>query len=91
VADIGHEVASDLLQAAALGDVLNERDDPERAPTVVDLAGPHLQRAAGRPVEVEGALGRSLVPGVLKQLGHRLGGQRVAMAADHEALARPLR
>jgi hypothetical protein len=31
---------------------------PERAAAVVDLAGPHLQGAPGRPVEVEGALGR---------------------------------
>ena len=62
VADVGHEVAPDLLEPAALRDVLDQRDHPERPAAVVDLAGPHLQRAPRRPVEVEGALGRSLVP-----------------------------
>ena len=66
VADVGHEVAADLLEPAALRDVLDERDDPERPAPVVDLAGAHLQRAPGRAVEVEGALGRALVPGVLQ-------------------------
>ena len=86
VADVGHEVAADLLEPAALRDVLDERDHAERPAAVVDLAGPHLQRAPGRPVEVERALGRSLVPGVLEDLGHRLGGQGVAVAADHQGV-----
>ena len=81
VADVGHEVAADLFEPASLGDVLDEGDDPERAAAVVDLAGPHLQGAPGRAVEIERALGRALVPGVLEQLGHRLGGQGVAMPA----------
>ena len=90
VADVGHEVAADLLEPAALRDVLNERDHAERPPPVVDLAGPHLQRAPGRAVEVERALGRALVPGVLEDLGHRLGGQGVAVAADHQGVGPPV-
>ena len=86
MADIGHEVAADLLEPAPLGDVLDECDHPERPPAVVDLAGPHLQGAPGRTVEIERALGRALVPGVLEQLGHRLGGQGVAVAADHQGV-----
>ncbi len=86
VAHVGHEVAADLLEPAPLRDVLNERDDPERPAAVVDLAGAHLQRAPGRAVEVEGALGRALVPGVLQDVGHRLRGQGVAVAADHEGV-----
>ena len=90
VAHVGHEVAADLLEPASLGDVLNEGDDPERPPPVIDLARPHLQRAPGRSVEVERALGRALVPGVLEQLGHRLRGQGVAVAADHERVGAPV-
>ena len=86
VADVGHEVAADLLEPAALRDVLDQRDHAERPAAVVDLARPHLQRAPGRPVEVERALGRSLVPGVLQDLGHRLGGQGVTVAADHQGV-----
>ena len=84
VADVGHEVAPDLLEPPGLGDVLDQRDDAQRPPAVVDLAGAHLERAPGRTVQVERALGRPLVPGVLEQLGHRLGGQGVAVAAHHE-------
>ena len=90
VAHVGHEVAPDLLEPAALRDVLNEGDDPERPPPVVDLAGAYLQRAPGRAVEVEGALGRTLVPGVLQDVGHRLGGQGVAVAADHQGVGPPV-
>ena len=86
VADVGHEVAADLLEPAALRDVLDERDDAERPAAVVDLAGPHLEGAPGRAVEVERALGRTLVPGVLEHLGHRLGGQGIAVAADHQGV-----
>ena len=57
---------------------------------VVDLAGPHLQRATRRAVEVERALGRPFVPGALQQLGHRLRRQRVAVAADHERVGPPV-
>ena len=57
VADVGHEVAADLLEPAPFRDVLNEGDDAQRPPAVVDLAGPHLQRAPRRPVEIEGAFG----------------------------------
>ena len=88
--DVGHEVAADLLEAPALGDVLDERDHPERPASVVDLAGAHLQRAPRRAVEVERALGRSLVPGVLEDLGHRLGGEGVAVAADHQGIGAPV-
>ena len=84
VADVGHEVAADLLEPAALGDVLYQRDDTQGPPAVVDLAGPHLQGPARWAVQIEGALGRALVPGLLEQLGHGLSGQRVAVAADHE-------
>ena len=90
MAHVGHEVAPDLLEPAALRDVLDERDDPERPAPVVDLAGAHLQRAPGRAVEVEGALGRSLVPGVLEDVGHRLGGEGVAVAADHQGVGAPV-
>ena len=86
VAHVGHEVAADLLEPAALGDVLDHGDHPEGPPPVVDEPGPHRQGAAGRAVEVEGALGCPLVPGVLEQLGDRLGGQGVAVAAGHEGV-----
>ena len=86
VAHVGDEVAADLLEAPPLRDVLDHGDDAQRPPAVVDLAGPHLQGAPGRAVEVERALGRALVPGVLQQLGHRLGGQGVAVAADHQGV-----
>ena len=66
VAHVGHEVAADLLEPAPFRDVLDERDHPERPAAVIDLARPHLQRAAGRSVQVEGALGRPLVPRVLE-------------------------
>ena len=36
VADVGHEVAADLLEAPALGDVVDDGDHPEGAPPVVD-------------------------------------------------------
>ena len=84
VADVGHEVAADLLEPAALGDVLYQRDDAQGPPAVVDLAGSHLQGAPRWAVQIERALGRALVPGLLEQLGHGLSGQRVAVAADHE-------
>ncbi len=90
VAHVGHEVAADLLEPAALRDVLDQRDDAERPAPVVDLAGAHLQRAPGRAVEVEGALGRALVPGVLQDVGHRLGGQGVTVAADHQGVGAPV-
>ena len=86
VADVRDEVAADLLEPAALRDVLDQRDHAERAAAVVDLARPHLQCAPGRPVEVERALGRSLVPGVLQDLGDGLGGQGVTVAADHQGV-----
>ena len=86
VADVGHEVAPDLLEPAPLRDVLDQRDHAQGTTAVVDLAGPHLQRAPRRTVEVEGAFGRTLVPGVLEQLGDRLGGQGVAVAADHQGV-----
>ena len=84
VAHVGHEVAADLLEPAALGHVLDDGDDPERAPAVVDEPGAHGQRLAGRSVEVEGPLGRAVLPGVLEQLGDRLGGQGVAVPVVHE-------
>ena len=86
VAHVGHEVAADLLEAPAFRDVLDQRDHARGPAPVVDLAGPHLEGAAGRSVEVEGALGRTLVPGVLENLGHRLGGQGVTVAADHQGV-----
>ncbi len=46
--------------------------------------GAHREGPAGRPVEVEGALGGALLPGVLEELGHRLGGEGVAVAAGHQ-------
>ena len=49
VAHVGHEVAPDLLEAAALRNVLNERDDTEGPAPVVDLAGADLQGATGGP------------------------------------------
>ena len=73
VADVGHEVAPDLLEPPALGDVLDERDHAQWPPAVVDLAGADLEGAPGRAVQIERALGRPLVPRVLEQLGHRLG------------------
>ncbi len=86
VADVGHEIAADLLEPAPLRDVLDERDHAQRSPAVVDLAGPHLQGPSRRSVEIERALGRALVPGVLEQFGHRLGGQGVAVPADHQGV-----
>ena len=84
VADVGHEVAADLLEPAALRHVLDDGDDAERPSAVVDQPGAHGEGLAGRTVEVEGALGRALLPGVLQQLGHGLGGQGVAVAVVHE-------
>ena len=59
---------------------------PERSASVVDLVRPDLERAPRRSVEIECALGRTLVPGVFEQLGHRLGGEGVTVAADHEGI-----
>ncbi len=84
MAHVGHEVAPDLLEPAALGHVLDDGDHPEGPAPVVDQPGPHGQGLAGRPVQVEGALGRAVLPGVLQQLGHRLGGQGVAVAVVHQ-------
>ena len=86
VADVGDEVAADLLEPAALRDVLDQRDDAERPAAVVDLAGAHLERAPGRAVEVERALRGTLVPRVLEYLGHRLGGEGITVAADHQGI-----
>ena len=86
VAHVGHEVAADLLEPPALRDVLDQRDHAERPAPVVDLVRPHLQRAPGRAVEVERALRRALVPGVLEELGHRLGGEGITVAADHQGI-----
>ena len=86
MADVGHEVPADLLEAAALRDVVDHGDDPEGPAAVVDQPGPHGQGPAGRPVEIEGALGGPLVPGVLEQLGDRLGRQGVPVAAGHEGV-----
>ena len=84
VADVGHEVPPDLLEAPTLGHVLDDGDDPEWPASVVDQPGPHGQRLAGRPVEVERPLGGPVLPGVLQQLGHRLGGQGIAVAVVHQ-------
>jgi hypothetical protein len=84
VAHIGHEVTADLLEPPSIGDVLDDGDHPERPPPVVDQPGPNDQRLAGRPVQVEGALGRPLPPCPLQQLGHGLGGQGVAVPVVHE-------
>ena len=86
VAHVGDEVAADLLEATTLGDVLDQRDDAEGAPAVVDLTGPHLERAPGRTVEVERALRGTLVPRVLENLGHRLCGEGITVAADHKGV-----
>ena len=84
VADVGHEVAPDLLEAATFGDVLDDGDDPERPAPVVDEPGAHGQGLPGWAVEVEGALGGTLLPGVLEQLGDGLGGQGVAVPVVHQ-------
>ena len=85
VADVGHEVAADLLEAPALGDVLDDGDDPERPPAVVDQPRPHGQGAAraarrgrgcARPSPPCQAFSSSSVDG--------LGGQRVAVAVVHQ-------
>jgi hypothetical protein len=84
VAHVGHEVAADLLQAPPVGHVLDDGDHAEGPPPVVDQPGPDGEGLAGRPVEVEGALGRAVGPGVLQELGDGLGGQGVAVAIVHE-------
>ncbi len=86
VAHVGDEVAADLFEATALGDVLDQCDDTEGAAAVVDLAGPHLERAAGRAVEIERAFRGTLVPRVLEYLGHRLCGEGITVAADHKGV-----
>ena len=86
VADVGHEVAADLLEAPALGDVLDHGDDAQRAAAVVDDLRAHRQGAPGRAVEVEGALGRPWRPGVGQEVDDGLGRQGVAVAAAHEAV-----
>ena len=75
VAHVGNKVAADLLEPTSLGDVLDHGDDPEGTPPFVDQPGPDGQGAPGWAVEVDLALGRSLVPHVLNQLGHCLGGR----------------
>ena len=57
---------------------------PEGAPAVVDELGRHGQGAAGRPVEVERAVRRALLPGVGEKIGHGFGRQRVTVAPAHE-------
>ena len=49
MAHVGHEVPPDLLEAAALRDVLDQGDDAERPPPVVDLTGPHWRVRRGGP------------------------------------------
>ena len=44
VADVGDEVAADLLEPAALGDVLDDGDDPERPVAVVDESAVRTDR-----------------------------------------------
>ena len=90
MAHVGHEVTADLFEPASFGDVLNQCDDTEWAPAVVDLAGPHLQRPARRPIQIERALRRTFVPRALQELGHRLRRQRVAVPADHERVGAPV-
>ncbi len=84
VAHVGHEVPADLLQPPPVGDVLDDGDHAEGPPPVVDQPGPDGEGLAGRPVEVEGALGRAVGPGVLEELGHGLGGQGVAVPIVHQ-------
>ena len=79
MAHVGHEVAADLLEPAALGHVLDDGDHPERPAAVVDEPGAHGQGAAGGAVEVEGPLGALRRARRLEQLGDGLGGQRVAV------------
>ena len=84
VAHVRDEVAADLLEAAALRDVLDHREHAELAPAVVDERRAHLQGAARRAVEVDRALRTPAAPRVGEQLGDRLGRDGVAIAARHE-------
>ena len=84
VADVGDEVPPDVLEPAALGDVVDDRDHAERALAVVDALGAHDERASGRAVQLEHSLlarpGRRLG----EQLVDGLGGERVPVTAAHE-------
>ena len=84
MADVGHEVAPDLFESPALRNVFDDGDHPERPPAVVDEPGTHSKCLPGRSVQVERALCRPLLPGVLQELGHRLGGERVTVPVVHE-------
>ena len=86
VAHVGDEVAADLLEAPALRDVLDHGEHTELAAPVVDERGADVERASRRAVEVDGPLGAATAPCLCEQLGDRLGGDRVAVAAGHELL-----
>ena len=84
VADVGDEVAADVLEAPALGDVVDDGDDPEGALAVVDALCAHDKRAPWRAVELEHPLLARAWRSRGEELLDRLGGDGVAVAAAHE-------
>ena len=60
VADVGHEVAAHVLQAAALGRVLHHHEHARWAGGALQRHRPHAQDPARRPEQLELALAPGL-------------------------------
>ena len=84
VADVRHEVPPDVLEPAALGYVLDDRDHSEGALAVVDAVRPNHQGSPGRAVQLEHTLLVGAGRGLGEQLVDGLGGERIPVAAPHE-------
>ena len=82
--DVGDEVATDVFEAASLGDVLDDRQHPEGASPVVDHRRTDGEGAPGWPVDVDGPLSDPVGPSFGEHVGHRLGGDRFPITARHE-------
>ncbi len=84
MAHVGDEVPPDLLEPPPFGHVLDDGDHAERPPPVIDQPRPHGQSLARRSVEIERPLGRTVLPGIFEELGHRLSGQGIPVAVVHQ-------
>ena len=85
--DVGDEVATDLLEATALGDVLDDGQHAERAPTVVNRDRADGQGAPRGAVEVDGAVGHAVGPPFGETIGDGLGRKGVAVATGHQGFS----
>ena len=86
VRDVGDEVAADVLEAPSFGDVLDDGDDAERAPSVVDHRGADRQGPSRRAVDVDRALGDAVGPALGEDVGDGLGRDGVAVLYGRYAL-----